>query len=235
MDLSIILLTINEAENIAILVPELWRLFRIEGATLEIVVVDHRSSDGTGAVAKQLGCRVMAQSGPGYAQAIRDGIAASVGDFVIVMDADLSHEPRYALQLFTNRHRADIVINSRYMPGGGTETEPWRDLLSRFLNLLYRTALRLPFREISGGFRIYRRQVLAGMALESRFYEVQEELIIKAHWAGHKAIEIPYVYKPRSKGGSKARIVKYGIHLLKSLWKFCRTRPRSTRRPPASA
>lgn len=226
MDLSIIIATINEAENISALVPRLLSLFAEAQAEVEILVIDGPSTDDTLRVARALGCRGQRQTSSGYAQAIRDGIALACGDYVIIMDADLSHDPRDALRLFQNRLRADIVINSRYVEGGGTQVDLWRDVLSRILNLLYRNVLRLPFREISGGFRIYRRDVLQRIRIESRFYEVQEEILIKAHWLGYGAVEIPYLYRLRAEGRSKVQTLKYGFHLLMALWRLLRQRKR---------
>ena len=220
--LSLIITAVNEADNLSVLVPRLIDLFAREGVAAEIIVVDGHSTDGTADVAARLGCRVQLQSGPGYAQAIRDGIAAAGGDYVIVMDGDLSHAPEAALRLFQHRHQADIVINSRYVAGGGSDAVWWRDALSRLLNLLYRRVLDLPYREISGGFRLYRREVLERVPIDSRFYEVQEEILVRAHGLGFRALEIPYRYRRRGTGSSKARPMKHGLHLLYALLKFRR-------------
>ena len=214
MELTLFLATLNEAGNLKVLIPELKRRFEAEGTSFEILLVDASSDDGGPEVARELGCRVLTQSGPGYAQAVRDGFSAAQGDYVLMMDADGSHAPSDAVPLFRNRHRADIVINSRYVKGGGTQTGGFRDTLSRCLNLVYRRMLGLPFRELSGAFRIYRREVLERLRLESRFYEVQEEILAKAHWMGYSVVEIPYVYRPRAEGVSKARLLQYGIYLM---------------------
>ena len=234
-DLSLILPAIDEAANLAVLVPRLREVFAPEKAALEILVIDWRSTDKTAALAESLGCRVAAQTAPGYAQAIRDGIALASGDFVVVMDADQSHAPEDVLRLYQNRHKADIVINSRYAPGGGSDTSWWRGALSRLLNALYRRVLDLPYREISGGFRIYRREVLRRIRLTSRFYEVQEEMLILAHQLGFSAVEIPYRYRERGQGASKARVLEYGANLLWALAKFkAESERRASSRSPAT-
>lgn len=226
IDLTILLTTINEAENLSVLIPGLWEQCRSRGIHAEIVIVDGFSSDGTVAVAHSLGCRVVMQSGKGYAQAIRDGISAAGGEFVIVMDADGSHTPEDALRLYQNRQRADIIINSRYVTSGSIETQWHRAVLSRLLNFLYRRALGIPYREVSGGFRIYPRKLLQQLTLESKFYEVQEEILFQAHNLGYKALEIPYTYRPRIAGVSKTRTFKYGIHLLWAIIHLRRNRHR---------
>lgn len=219
-DLTILITTINEAKNLERLLPELKALFHGEKAKYEVLIIDGSSTDNTVEVARRFGCRVEIQSQPGYAAAIRQGISGSKGDYVIVMDADLSHRPEDARQLYRNRQRADIVINSRYLPGGGSESTFGRRALSGVLNWVYRMVLGLPFREISGGFRIYRREVLESFELESVFYEVQEELLAVPYWLGFSAVEIPYWYRARGKGSSKARLFAYGYHLILALKRF---------------
>lgn len=228
MDLSIIIPTINEEENLRALVPQINEVFAADGTSIEIVVIDGGSTDSTVQAAQELGCRVALQSGPSYAQAVRDGIAAVRGDYVIMMDADHSHRPEDARRLFRHRHLADIVVSSRYVPDGGTDTGWWRGALSYVLNRAYQGVLRLPFREVSGGFRIYRRDALTRIPLEARFYEVQPELIIRAHWLGYSVAEIPYRYRPRAGGSSKARVLKYGFNYLRALIRFARMKDRSS-------
>jgi dolichol-phosphate mannosyltransferase len=235
MDLTLLIAAVDEAENLRRLVPELKRRLDAEGMRYEILVVDGDSSDGTPETARGLGCRVERQSGPGYAQAIRDGIRLARGRHLVVMDADGSHHPDDVLTLYRQRHRADIVINSRYVPGASSETIVWRSALSRLLNACYRWVLRLPYREISGGFRIYRREILLRFELESRFYEIQEELLIKPHWLGYRAVEIPYTYRERVHGASKARVLRYGVHLLWALVRFRRSREAFLRAHASSA
>lgn len=220
MELTILITTIDEAENLKLLVPRLQSVFQKTKEPFEILIVDGGSKDGTEDVAKSLGCRVIRQSGPGYSQAIRDGIRAAQGKYLIVMDGDLSHLPEDALKLFEKRKTADIVINSRYVKGGGSESTFWRQLLSWTLNQGYRIFLGLPFKEVSGGFRIYDTKIFKRFELSSSFYEIQEELLVVPYWMGFQAIEIPYVYREREKGQSKAKILKYGYHLVLALLRF---------------
>lgn len=220
VELTLLITTINESENLRLLLPRLNHCFNSIGATFEVLIVDGHSTDDTVAVAQAHGARVLHQKGPGYGAAICEGIQASAGRFLIVMDADLSHLPEDAVNLFLNRSLADIVINSRYMKGGATDTAWYRDLLSRLLNFLFRTILQLPFKEVSGGFRVYRKEVFTNFQPKSRFYEIQEELILIPFWLGFSVAEIPYRYRERVKGQSKAKLLKYGLHLLASIFRF---------------
>ncbi len=218
MELTILITTINEAENLKILLPRLLSIF--SDVSFEILIIDGNSIDGTVEVAKSFGCRVEEQLGPNYGSAIIQGIKSAKGKYLIVMDADCSHTAEAARNLFNHRYRADIVINSRYMPGGGTKTSKWRGFSSRVINYIYRKALKLPFYEISGGFRIYRKNIFSDIKLLSSYYEIQEELLILPYLHGYKILEIPYTYESRKKGDSKAKFLKYGVYLLLALKKF---------------
>ncbi|NBV50252.1 glycosyltransferase [bacterium] len=220
LELTLLITTINEADNLRLLLPRLNQCFHSIGAAFEILIIDGHSTDATRTVAESYGARVLCQKGPGYGAAICEGIQAAAGRYLIVMDADLSHLPEDAVNLFMNRTLADIVINSRYMKGGATDTAWYRDLLSRLLNFLFRTILRLPFKEVSGGFRVYRKEVFSHFQPKSRFYEIQEELILIPFWLGFTVAEIPYRYRERVKGQSKAKLLKYGVYLLASIFRF---------------
>jgi dolichol-phosphate mannosyltransferase len=220
LTLTILIATLNEERNLEDLIPELHQVFAKEGVGYEILIIDGGSADGTVATATRLGARVERQELPSYAEAIRQGIRQARGTYLIVMDADQSHSPQDALRLFQHRGGADIIINSRYMPGGGSESPLGRRLLSRFLNFLYRTALDLPFREISGGFRIYPTEILKRFQSQSLHYEIQEELLLIPYWSGHTAKEIPYIYRNRKQGSSKVKLFTYGVHLLRAIQRF---------------
>jgi dolichol-phosphate mannosyltransferase len=224
VELTLLITTINESDNLKVLLPRLSEHLDREKISREVLIIDGGSTDGTVETARSHGCRVESQSGPGYAQAIRDGLRLARGKYVIVMDADGSHPPGDVVRLYQHRNSADIVINSRYVKGGRSDTVWWRNLLSAFLNLVYRVSLGLPFKEVSGGFRIYRREIFSNFTLDSRFYEVQEELLIKPYWLGFTAIEIPYVYRERMHGVSKAKIFSYGFHLLLAILRFRKVR-----------
>lgn len=229
MELTILIATINEAENLKILIPQLKSAF--SGVNFEILIIDGNSTDGSREVGESLGCRVEIQTGPTYGSAIIQGINSARGKFMIVMDADGSHTAEAAFNLFSRRYDADIVINSRYMKGGGTRTAKWRDISSRILNFIYRKTLKLPFYEISGGFRIYRREILSNINLTSNYYDIQEELLILPYLLGYKIIEIPYIYEERKKGVSKAKFLKYGLHLFLAIRRFQKIRKQVNHSP----
>lgn len=219
LEVTILLAAWEEGPNLAILLPQLNTLFRGASAKFEIFVVDGGSKDNTRQLCEDHGCRIETQTKPGYANAIIQGIRNSLGKHIIVLDADGSHAPEDALRLYHHRSRADIVINSRYIPQGGSQG-PWsRRLLSQILNFVYRNFLGLPLKEISGGFRIYRREIFGpDFGSNSNFYEIQEELLAVPFWKGYTALEIPYQYRLRIEGQSKASLLRFGFHLMLGLF-----------------
>jgi dolichol-phosphate mannosyltransferase len=219
--LSVLLPVIDEGDNLALLLPRLDRVLRAIGCTAEVLVVDGGSRDGTAEVARQLGARVLIQHEPGFASALREGFAAAAGEFVLTLDADLSHDPDFIDALWRAREHADLIIASRYVAGGAA-IMPWhRHLLSRVLNLFLAIGLRLPLRDLSSGFRLYRRQLLDELTFSERNFAVQPETLVKAYTAGWRVLEVPFTYFPRRHGSSHARVVRFGIDFLRgfaALW-----------------
>lgn len=220
MELTVLLPTLNEAGNVAAIVPALRRALAPLGLAYEILVVDGHSTDATRAVALSLGCRIHEQIDPGYAAALREGFQRARGRFVLVMDADGSHHPDDVPALLARRRDAAVVIASRYVPGGRTRAGAWRDLLSRILNFVYRTALLLPVRDCSSGFRLYWKSALDGIEIRARHFEVQQEVLVKILSKGYRVLEVPFEYRPRGEGVSKARVVRFGFTLLAMLFKL---------------
>jgi glycosyltransferase involved in cell wall biosynthesis len=223
MDLSIILPVVNEADNLRQLVPRLKAVMQREGLSFEIIVVDGGSSDGTLQTATELGARAIGEQRRGYAGALETGFAEAQGDYVLTLDADLSHEPAFAAKLWRARAEADIVIASRYARGGAAFAGPMRIWLSRLLNLWMRRLLSMPVRDLSSGYRLYRREALLHLKLEARNFEVIEEVLVKAYAQGYRIFEVPFTYFPRESGRSHARLLRFGLDLIRSslsLWKL---------------
>src|SRR5215472_8756474 len=223
MDLSIILPVVNEGDNLRQLVPRLKAVMERERLSFEIIVVDGGSSDGTPQAAVELGARAVAERRRGYAGALETGFAEARGDYVLTLDADLSHEPAFAAKLWRARTEADIVIASRYARGGAAYAGAMRIWLSRLLNLWMRRLLSMPVRDLSSGFRLYRREALENLRLQAGNFEVIEEALVKAYAQGYSILEVPFTYFPRESGRSHARLLRFGIDLIRasvSLWKL---------------
>jgi dolichol-phosphate mannosyltransferase len=223
MDLSIILPVVNESDNLRQLVPRLKCVMEREGLSFEIIVVDGGSSDGTPQTAAELGARAVTERRRGYAGALETGFAEAQGNYVLTLDADLSHEPAFAAKLWRARNEADIIIASRYARGGTAFADTTRIWLSRLLNLWMRRLLSMPVYDLSSGFRLYRREALQDIELVGRNFEVIEEVLVKAYAQGYRVFEVPITYFPRESGRSHARLVRFGLDLMRSslnLWKL---------------
>jgi dolichol-phosphate mannosyltransferase len=220
MDLSIILPVVNERDNLVVLIPRMCALMKRERLDFEIVVIDGGSSDGTREAAAELGARVVSERRRGYAGALETGFAEARGDYVLTLDADMSHEPAFLTRMWRARTQADIIIASRYVHGGIAYTEFVRDWLSRALNFGMRWMLSMPVRDMSSGFRLYRREALADLDIQSRNFEVQEEVLVKAYAHGFSVYEVPFTYFPREAGRSHARVLRFGMDLARAALKL---------------
>jgi dolichol-phosphate mannosyltransferase len=223
MDLSIILPVVNERDNLRQLVPRLKAVMERERLSFEIIVVDGGSADGTPQAAAELGARAVAERHRGYAGALETGFTEAQGDYVLTLDADLSHEPAFAAKLWRARTEADIIIASRYARGGAAFAGTLRIWLSRLLNLWMRCLLSIPVHDLSSGFRLYRREALHNLKLEARNFEVIEEVLVKAYAQGYSIFEVPFTYFPRESGRSHARLLRFGLDLIRAsgrLWKL---------------
>jgi dolichol-phosphate mannosyltransferase len=212
-DVWVILPTYNEAEN----------LERIVDAVLEqlppsrqVLIVDDNSPDGTGEIADRLAASNDSVSvlhrqrkeglGPAYLAGFKVALDAGA-DRIVEMDADFSHDPAYLPRLIEATESADLAIGSRYVPGGGvTEWGAVRRFISRGGSAYARAALGLPIRDLTGGFKCFRRAVLEAIELDTiqaRGYAFQVETTYRAIKAGFKVVEVPIVFKDRRDGTSK--------------------------------
>lgn len=224
IDLTVLIPVLNERDNLAALLPRLRHVVTHLGCTSEVVVVDGGSRDGTVEAAEGLGARVLVQQAPGYGGALREGFAAATGAYVLTLDADLSHDPDFIIKLWRAREQADVVIASRYVKGGVAYMPLNRKLLSRILNRFFAFGLRLPVRDMSSGFRLYRAPVLADLRLEGRNFDILEEVLVKAYAGGWRVVEIPFTYYPRDAGSSHARVIAFGLDLLRAFARLWRLR-----------
>ncbi len=224
MDISVVLPVMNERENVRELLPRLKAILGREKLSYEILVIDGNSTDGTREIAESLGATVLPERTRGYAGALTTGLAEARGEYILTLDADMSHEPDFVAKMWRARTRADIVIASRYARGGVAYTGFFRKKLSDFLNFALRRTLSMPIGDLSSGFRLYRREaVQQDFGLESQNFEIQEEILVKAYARGFSVTEVPFVYFPRGSGRSHARVFRFGIDLFKSaikLWKI---------------
>ena len=215
--LWLVIPTYNEAVNVERIVRETdAELERILPGQHRILVVDDNSPDGTGAIADALAAELptieVLHRGvkDGLGNAYRAGFAhalAAGAELVIEMDADFSHDPRYLRGLVEASSHADLVLGSRYVPGGGVRD--WglvRRVISRGGGLYARAILRVQVRDLTGGFKCIRREVLEAIDLDSvraDGYVFQIEVTYRALIAGFRVSEVPIVFQDRKAGTSK--------------------------------
>lgn len=229
----LIMPTYNEASNlIGILRATATELDRTVSGDYRILVVDDNSPDGTGAIADSLaeeldGLEVLHRPAKnGLGQAYLAGFARALdggAELVIEMDADFSHDPRYLPELIAASADADLVLGSRYVPGGAVRD--WgllRRMVSRGGSLYARLILGVRVRDLTGGFKVIRREVLEALDLQTvraEGYVFQIEVTYRALLAGFRVREVPIVFSDRNAGKSKmsSRIALEAIWLVPML------------------
>ena len=210
MKATVCLPTYNERENVERMVRTLNAL------GVHVLVVDDNSPDGTGAIADRLASELEGVSvlhrdrkeglGPaylaGFARALTDG-----ADLILEMDCDFSHDPADVLRLIAAAEEVDVALGSRYVKGGGTAN--WgllRRFISRGGSLYAQILLGLRVRDLTGGFKCYRRRVIEALPLDeidSKGYAFQIETTYRAVRKGFTVREVPITFVDRVEGGSK--------------------------------
>ncbi len=212
----LILPTYNEAENLEAIVRAAMEQLAATGRDHTVLVVDDGSPDGTGDAADRLAAELPAvrvlhrhsKEGLGRAYLAGFEVALAEGaDLILEMDADFSHDPADLPRLVAAADAADVVLGSRYVPGGGVEN--WgklRRVLSRGGSWYARTLLGVPVRDLTGGFKCFNRRVLETLDLSgvhAHGYGFQIELTYRAIQAGFTVAEIPILFRERREGQSK--------------------------------
>ena len=229
----IVLPTYNERENLRHALARIREVAEGDGIQLHTLIVDDSSPDGTGELADQLATEVSDVSvlhrgdkeglGKAYVAGFRQALAMGA-EHIFEMDADLSHDASYLphfLRLID--HGADLVLGSRYVKGGGVEN--WglgRKIISRGGCLYAQTILGLPYHDLTGGFKCFRRRVLETIDLDdidTAGYGFQIEMTYRAHKLGFKIAELPIIFVDRKVGESKMSndIV---LEAMKNVWKL---------------
>jgi dolichol-phosphate mannosyltransferase len=219
--------TYNESASIRDLISRILEVHPEGG----VLVVDDLSPDGTGRIVDEMAARdprirVVHREGPrgrGYAGIVGLKLAGESTDFshVIEMDADGSHDPRYIPRLLEAAENPDVVLGSRYVPGGGVEGWGWfRVLNSAVANCAARLILGLPYHDATSGYRCFKREILADLPWDSMISNnpsIVEEVLAHLHHRKLRITEIPIVFTDRTVGKSKFSIRLIG-QWLRNLW-----------------
>lgn len=204
--------TYNERANLETLVK---KIFNLGISDLKLIIVDDNSPDGTGELADELSrkypIRVIHREkkeglGKAYVEAF-EVVLRQAQDYIIQLDADLSHDPAVIPKMLEKIKDCDLVLGSRYISGGKIENwDFFRRLISYFGNIYARIILWLPYHDLTGGFKCYRREVLQNInlgSLSSTGYNFQIETTYRAHQKGYKICEVPISFTERKTGASK--------------------------------
>ncbi len=226
--------TYNERENLEPLIHALGE--ELDTAQDRILVIDDASPDGTGKIADRLASELPWVSvlhrahkegiGPAYIAGFRWALAEGA-ELVLEMDCDFSHRPADVPRLIVASEDADLVLGSRYAPGGGTEN--WglvRRFVSRSGCLYAQIILGMPVRDLTGGFKCFRRAALEAIdlgALSAHGYAFQIETTYRVRRAGLRVREVPIVFVERRAGASKMT----GSIVAEAIWKVPLLRLRS--------
>ncbi|KAF2148211.1 glycosyltransferase family 2 protein [Myriangium duriaei CBS 260.36] len=231
---SVLLPTYNERKNLPIIIWLLNQTFTEHNLDWEIIIVDDASPDGTQEVAKQLisaysasKIKLQPRTGKlGLGTAYVHGLKFATGNFVIIMDADFSHHPKFIAQMIKKQAEADydIVTGTRYA-GATAGVYGWdlkRKLTSRGANLFADTLLRPGVSDLTGSFRLYKKDVLSTVIAktESKGYTFQMEMMVRAKAMGYTVAEQPITFVDRVYGDSKLggnEIAEFAMGVVK-LW-----------------
>ncbi|NTU75169.1 MAG: polyprenol monophosphomannose synthase [Anaerolineaceae bacterium] len=218
MSIAVIIPTYNEKENLPKITAQLMAL---PVDDLRLLIIDDNSPDGTGEVADGLALEfpgrvsVLHRSGKlglgtAYISGFKHLLETEV-EAIAQMDADFSHPPEKLVDFVHALKGADVVSGSRYIPGGSLDDEwpAWRKFLSRFGNEYARAILRVPIKDMTGGFRLWKREVLSSIPLDeirSNGYVFQVEMIYVTQKMGFRITEIPFHFAERKYGQSKMNL-----------------------------
>jgi dolichol-phosphate mannosyltransferase len=217
--------TYNERETLPLILPRIFAAV----PEAQVLVIDDNSPDGTGMLAEELAAQdqrvsvLHRETKEGLGLAYRDGFRFALEkfspEFIVQMDADLSHLPETLPEMLAMIEDADLVLGSRYVNGGGVKN--WgmhRRLLSRFGSLYARIWLGLPYHDLTGGFKLWRSDLLQKVLANPVFaggYAFQVEMTFHAHRLGGRIREVPIMFADREDGHSKMSLAI----ALEALWK----------------
>jgi dolichol-phosphate mannosyltransferase len=220
----------GEAENLSLLLPKIQQVLGELGLSAEICVVDATPSvDDTQQVCQEAQVTYLPrQGGNRYGDAVRTGFKYAAGEYVITMDSDGSHNPEFIKQLWSQHANADVVIASRYVPGGRTDN-PWALVaMSRVLNVTFKLFVGMPVYDISNSFRLYRGELVRDLQLNYNNFDILEEILVRLIWDNPASpaniIELPFHFEQRKHGKPKRKLAVFALQFFMALFKLQKIR-----------
>jgi dolichol-phosphate mannosyltransferase len=225
MSISVVIPAYCEAENLNELIPRLNSVLSQIKQPYEILVIDTMSMmDNTEEICEKNKCvYVNRESGNGYGDAIRTGIRRASNKYLVIMDADGSHNPDDIIKFYEAMKKGyDLIIGSRYIVGGNSHNGLILKLMSYVLNSTYRMFFNIKAKDISNSFRMYHTEQLQSLILECSNFDIVEEIIIKLSVSipQFRLLEIPVFFNQRKYGESKRDLLKFILTYITSIKKL---------------
>lgn len=237
LTLSICIPAYREAETLAMILPSIREAVAALTSDFEILIVDTQEPmDNTAEICAVNGTRYVRRTGGNsFGDAVRTIIREARGKYMLCMDADGSHSASYFAAMWVEREKNDITIGSRYVAGGHTENPAVLILMSYVLNLTFRIAFSIRAKDVTNSFRLYHRDVLIPLRLESDDFDILEEILIKATIRDPQLRigEVPVTFGRRKAGESKRKLVQFAFGYLSTLRRL-RTFAAAARKEKAS-
>jgi dolichol-phosphate mannosyltransferase len=225
MSISVVIPAYHEAENLEELIPRLDAALLQIRQPYEILVIDTMSkTDNTEEICKKNKCvYINRKNGNGYGDAIRTGISKVSNKYLVIMDADGSHNPDDIIKFYKEiKNGYDLIIGSRYIAGGNSHNGLILKLMSYVLNITYRIFFNIKAKDISNSFRMYHTEQLKSLILECNNFDIVEEIIIKLSISisPFRLLEVPIFFNQRKHGESKRDLVKFILTYMTSIKKL---------------
>ncbi|MBQ2973299.1 MAG: glycosyltransferase [Clostridia bacterium] len=224
MNISVIIPSYNEEDNLRILLPGLNEILSSLQIEFELLVIDAlMSEDDSEQVCQKNNAKYIRQKTTGYADAFRTGTELSRFESILVVDADNSQDISKIPEMYNALlNGADVVIGSRYTDGGTTDDPPVSVFMSKLLNYTYRILLGFKEKDVSTDFRLYRKELLNGIVTECSNFDVIEETLfyLKNQNKSLKIVEVPINYRQRAEGVSKRKLFKFICDYIRLLFRL---------------
>jgi len=226
--LSVVISALNEEKTVTSVITRVLEVFDKHKINGEIVFLNNHSTDKTGELADKIARKdkrvnvIQRYDRPNkdLGSSLKEGFANAKGEFVIILDCDLSHDPEEIPNLLKHKDEADIIIGSRFVKGGKADMAFKRTIISRTYNTVAKLLIGLNVNDITTGFKLYRKKMLDELQLESNGFGLHVEIPIKAHLKGYTAMEVPIYYKRSDKKSTlnyKKQFKSYSKPILEGL------------------
>lgn len=220
---SIVLPAYNEAANLTNILPKIRSALKDASFDYEILVIDTvQPTDNTKTICEKNSARYISRAPENfYGDAIRTGFASAGGEYIVVMDADGSHDPAEITRFYSEIQSGnyDLIIGSRYCKGGNTDNNFFLKFMSWLLNVTYRVMFGLKVKDVSDSFRMYKADQIRSMKFECDNFDIVEEILVKLNLTvdGFSAKEVPISFQKRAEGESKRDLGKFILSYIKTM------------------